>query len=153
MKNFFKLIGIITLTTVIGFSMAACGEALVIPETGKLTIIGFDFTDNKYLVEADAITADNLYLFAVKSYNVRTDEVELGIINNRRVTLAVWEHRGGQPTLYSGSDEDVTFTVYVFDTEDPAYDPDNPEPQYTGEAIVTFLDGIGIAEIGPITAW
>jgi hypothetical protein len=145
MKNFLKLIGIITLIMAIGFSMAACGEEE--EEEGRLTIFGFDFEENRFLVEAEATTDEDVYLFAVKSYNERNDVITRGEIKNRRVTLEVWEHKGGEPTLYSGDDEDVEFTVYIFDTEDPAYDEENPIPNFVGEVTVTFVNGVGIASI------
>ena len=153
MKNFLKLIGIITLIVAVGFTIAACGEAEEDALEGRLTIIGFDFTDNRFLVEAEAMTDDEVYLFAVRSYNIRNDEITHGVIKNRRVTLEVWEHLGKEPTLYSGSDEDVEFTVYIFDTDDPAYDEDDPIPTHEGLVTVTFVNGVGIGTIEDVVAF
>jgi len=150
MKNFLKLIGIIAITIVIGFTMAACGETVDESGTAKLTITGFDFSDNGKYVQANATTDKDIYLFAVAKYDSGTRNVECGVITNRIVTLTVWEHEGGTPALYTGSDKDVVFDVYVFDTE-PA-DPFTTPPAITETVTVSFKKGVAIIGLVPAVA-
>ena len=164
MKNFLKLFGVIALVLAVGFFMAACGgdeDAEEVPVEGKLTIVGFDFDDEKFLVEADVfIEGDDekraVLFFAADSYNAATREIGRGEIKNRRVTLTVWENKGGKAVIYTIKndevEEEITFTVYIFtppnpDDPDDPYDPDDP-PVKKGDVTVKFnKGGIAIGEI------
>jgi len=162
MKNFIKLFGILALIMAIGFFVAACsGDEEEEEIEGKLTIVGFDFDDEGFLVEADIfIEGDDekraVLFFAANSYNPSTQEIVRGEIKNRRVELNVWESKGGEAVIYTIKKdelvEEITFTVYIFTPPDPddpddPYDPEDP-PVKKGEVKVKFNKG-GIA-IGKI---
>jgi hypothetical protein len=143
----------------VGFTMAACGETEDEAPEVRLTIIDFDFDLNGWLVEAEAFTDEDVYLFAVRSYNERNDVQTLGEISNRRVTLEVWEHRGGVPVRFTGDIEDVEFTVYLYDPapndSDPPPDPLLPVPNLAkeGTVTVTFRNGAGIGTIEDVVVF
>jgi hypothetical protein len=122
MKNFFKLFGIIALTTIIGFSMAACDTGggktggntgsggsggggtgggggdqtgIVGSTSGELIITGLNSYNGKY-VTADHIKND---LMLVALANVTgTSQANLNItaapISNGEATLKVWKISG-----------------------------------------------------------
>ncbi|MCL2196221.1 MAG: hypothetical protein FWB77_01255 [Treponema sp.] len=146
MKNLLKLIGIIAIIAVVGFTMAACEEEAAEEEIGKLTITGFNFTDNGKFVQANATTADGIYIFAVDSFDADGNAI-CGVIKNRVVTLSVYEHKDGSFNPYTGSAASVAFDVYIFDTEpeDPFNDPADDTQQIT----ITFRKGIGLTGITP----
>ncbi|MCL2443802.1 MAG: hypothetical protein FWD13_10125 [Treponema sp.] len=150
MKNLLKLIGVITLAMVIAFSMTACEDPVVPEEVGKLTITGFEFDVNGYFVMADTFDTDTdgeaFSLFAAKRYSTGSQQMEFGQIINRRVSLNVWEGKGGTPVLYEG-DEAVTFKVYVFEKID------DEEPEFEGTVDVTFIKGLGVGEVSSLTGW
>jgi len=146
MKNLLKLIGIITIISVIGFTMAACAEDPAEEETAKMTITGFDFAQNGYFVEANASKDDFVYYIAAKNYDSSTDTLELAEVKNRFVTLSVWEHAGDTPAIYKGSDT-LTFTVYIYDVL-PAAVTDLPILE--GTVDVAFKKGVGIVDIALI---
>jgi len=153
MKNLIKIIGIITLVTVLGFSMIACGEDDgkddIVP-AGKITLtLAFDpdLDLNGKFVEADVLTDDDpvRYFFAAKEYDEDTEVVTFGEIANRRVSLQVWEDKGAGPIGYKGSDT-LTFNVYIYDNDGDA------TPTHTGDVVIKFRRGIGIGEIDNIAA-
>jgi len=153
MKNFLRIFGVITLVMVIGFFMAACDafggngdddDDEVI--TGKLTIVGFDFDeDNKYIM-ADA-WLEGVYYFAAAEYE--DGDITLGEIKNKVVALSVWENKGAEPELYSGSAE-ITFNVYLFSSETALDDGDDADE--TMKVTIKFKRGIGIGEVEEIPA-
>jgi len=157
MKDFLKLIGIIALITTIGFSMVACGEEEeeVVVIEGKLTIVGFDFDEEEFLVEADVFIEGNstersVLYFAADSYDATTREIGRGEIKNRRVTLNVWENKGGEAVIYTvkkDEEKELEFIVYIFD---PDNDPEDP-PVKEGIVTVKFnKGGIAIGEIDDV---
>jgi len=150
MKNIFKFIGIITLTTLIGFSMAACEEAAEDEVAGEL-IIGFftpDF-DGKF-VKAEGIIAEDtsttpvtpaILLIAADSYTAGKS-AKLGVIRNNSVALSIWNVNGD---TFSG-DSDVELTIYVYSSANDA----EPESLATVSA-VSFVSGKSTVELTGVT--
>jgi len=147
MKNLFKLIGIIALAAAIVFTMMACEEAAE-EEAGTL-IIEFNGSNtyNDKLVEATAMLEKGL-LIAAKAYISNDDAVECAVVRNRRVILSVWDFSSGKQAVYTKSDQDVEFEVYVYDDIDEDGIPDS----YDVEPIfvtVSFKKGVGTTQYTP----
>jgi len=149
MKNFLKLFGIIALVMAVGFFMTSCDpegeEDQDDPVIGKLTIVGFDFDIDEVYVMADA-WLNGVYYFAAEDFD--EGEITLGEIKNKIVTLNIWEHKGAEPVLYSGSME-IDFNVYLFASETALDDGDEPDDE--GTVKVKFNKGIGIGSVIGLT--
>jgi len=146
MKNLLKLIGIIAIIAGLGFTMVTCSTEEPEEEGGKLTITGFNFTDNGKFVQANATTTDGAYIYAVDNFDGDGNAV-CGVIKNRIVTLTVYEHKDGKFSPYTGSATSVTFDVYIFN-EEPA-DPFNDPADVTQQITITFKKGIGLTALPP----
>jgi hypothetical protein len=110
MKNTLKLIGIITLVAVIGFSMAACGNDE--EESGLLTITGLGAYNGKFAI-AVGEGSDDESLIAATNININNETVTCGEISGGSATLKVWKvegEEGDQISIYEGND---TFDFYV----------------------------------------
>ena len=148
MKNLLKLIGIIAVIAVFGFSFAACGNPEEEAEvTGKLTITGFSNEDNDKLIEGDGLTADGVFIFAAKSYDADKDDIVYGVIKNRRVTLSLWEIKDGKPVGYTGNLSGLVLKVYVYTAAEEGADDPSPVLEGTSTVTVTLKKGVAIAEI------
>jgi len=116
MKNFFKahfapVIGVIVITAVIGFSMAACGGDG--GSGGVLTITGLNASNGKYAIAIGIITDDNV-LLAAKSINLEAENITAGNISGGQTTLNVYRPSGDSFIDYDGNDT-VPFFVFIFD--------------------------------------
>jgi len=109
MKNIIKLLGIITIAVIIGFSIAACGDEE--DGSGALTIIGLEDYNGNF---AFAITGDeDLNLVAATGIDVKNKTMTGGKIGGGSVTLKVWEVVSENSFIsYSGNDT-TTFNVLI----------------------------------------
>jgi hypothetical protein len=114
-----RLLGIIALVAVIGFSMTACGGGGG-DDTGSLTITGLGAYDGKYVIAMGGGDGegDEVALFAGNSFNINHEkETITGTgtqINGGTVTLKVWEASEEEGDLigYNGNDAvDVFFLI------------------------------------------
>ncbi|MCL2265167.1 MAG: hypothetical protein FWC22_03895 [Treponema sp.] len=105
MKNIKKIIGIITLTVIIGLSMTACdGDNLTgnaPPTAGKLTINGLSDYNGKY-VYAEGDDNENYYILA-RDLNLNSETIYTSQITNGNTTLNVWKENNGNLVSYNGS--------------------------------------------------
>jgi len=154
MKNTIKVLGIIAVVAVIGFSMAACEEPDTFTTekkeaatTGQLTITGLAAYNGKELYGLGHNS--NVYLFACqKAYNeykykngsleyiIGSDTVK-GTISNGQVILKVFRL---SPTSrayesYDGNDQNVSFGIL--------------DEGIKGNVTVNFTNGVGSAAFVP----
>jgi len=112
MKNVMKLIGIIALAAVIGFSMAACKEEEEDGGGGTLTITDIPSTyNNQYVRFTGMMTSPQQYIIGADSVTKDGSAVTIkGVqIKNGRVSLPMWVLPASDPvSRYSGND---TFTT------------------------------------------
>ena len=154
MKNLLKLIGIIAITTVIGFSMTACSEESTAAEgitTGKLVLVGFDFADNGKYISANGIIPEDtaadpvtppVYIFAAEKYDSKKDEITFGVIKNNVSTTSVWQLGGGGVSGYLGDTELDKLTIYLY----ASATSDVPESYLEIES-VTFTSGVAVVDL------
>jgi len=92
MRNLFKLIGIIALTTVIGFSVISCGEE---EATGKLVISNIDSAifSSVYVVGEVTVGETKTIIIAAEEYTVGSP-AKPGKVNNNTAILSVWSVDG-----------------------------------------------------------
>jgi hypothetical protein len=151
MKNFFKFLGVISLTLVMGFSMAACkddaddggDESFTVQETsGKLTISGLGSYNGKYVkAQGYTSTTDIPDLIAYAQIDLNAQKVKGGIVANGSVTLKVWKMTGTGYNNYTGNDKGVMFAVMIDSTETGG---SNSEIHVV---TVNFTNGVGTASI------
>jgi hypothetical protein len=148
MKNTVKLFGIIALVAVIGFSMAGCDMDESASSTdGRLTITGLSSYNGwkMWLSSSDADNeADSLHLMS-KNDPTAPDIGEISITGNS-VTVYVWKpwirEGEGKSNLwhsYKGSDQNVTFSIGLWQGENSAY----------GTVTANFSNGIATAAFVP----
>jgi len=118
MKNVFKVLGIIALAAVIGFSMAACGGGDGGGDSGggggtgggggggggTFTLTGIPSTYNgKYALLS--VSGDNPAIIGAQTINLSTDFVTLPVISNGSVSIPLWTltSSGTAVTRYSGN--------------------------------------------------
>ena len=93
MRNLFKLIGIIALTTVIGFSVISCGEE---EATGKLVISNINSAtecSSVYVVGEVTVGETKTIIIAAEEYTVGSP-AKPGKVNNNTAILSVWSVDG-----------------------------------------------------------
>jgi hypothetical protein len=148
MKNVFKILGIIALVAVIGFSMASCGGdddkdnggGTVQGTSGKLTITGLDSFNGKFAV---AMQDDDGELIAAADLNASSQTMKGGKIANGSVTLKVWKTAGtSTASNYAGSDANVAFMVMIIDNE-TFNQSSATNPTGIGAVKVNFTNGVG----------
>jgi len=142
MKNLFKLLGIIAIVAVIGFSMIACGDDG--GGGGTVTITGIpDSYNGKYaLFEGSNMPGDLSDIYGFKSFNKETFEATLVQIAGGSVSLSMWaQGKNGNAVGYSGNDT-VIGSIYIFDvaTVDLSEIEDFPLPAKSWTS-VTFKNG------------
>jgi len=109
MKNTIKVLGIIAIVAVIGFSMAACGgddEGDDSSTAGRLIITGLS-SYNGWKITAAGTNELDLPLTSQNNYS---SSVEI-VINDVSVTLYVWKYEKGRLKNYTGNDQNVKFSV------------------------------------------
>jgi len=116
MKNFFKahfapVIGVIVITAVIGFSMAACDDDGGSSGSGELTITGLDdYNDEYYAI------AYSDYLVAAKSVNWKAKTITACNISGGQTTLNVYKISGNSLIDYDGNDT-VEFCILIYNNK------------------------------------
>jgi len=148
MKHLNKILGIIALITVIGFSMTACGDdngdVITVQNTsGAITITGLPPYANDYYVSG--IGGDSYFAAS----NVNTNGIMTrGKITNQSVTLKVWEvellsDNSAAFRNFNGNDT-VMFYFHFYETNSlNDFTSDDGEAQYTfmASGSVTFVSG------------
>ena len=156
MKNLFKFIGILALTTVIGFSMITCA-AETEDAAGGLAVGFFSPDYNTKYVKAEGIVpaveedlaadppveaAPMIHIIAASSYTANKP-AKLGQIQNNSAVLSVWNING---KAYTG-DGDVNLKIYIYaaatDT-DPAFEATFTDP-------VVFVGGVAAVDFNDAT--
>jgi hypothetical protein len=142
-----RLLGVIVLSAVIGFSFITCGGDDGDGNPRKLTINGLDDYNGKYVM---AYGHDSK---GTKHFLAANNSFEPEIINGGSVVLNVWEQieldeNRGKVVPYNGSDT-VTFEVLLFDTIE-LYDP---SATADGEVTVTFTNGTASGVFVDISSW
>jgi len=149
MKNFLRLLGIIAMVAVIGFSMAGCGggDDGTPGTSGKLTITGFDEYNGKYVIAflnsyylqksflaADGISEDWTFIDAV-------------MVSDGKAVFKVWDVTNYKVRSYNG-DDGLTFTLLVYENTPVPYANNKFDPSYiaTDEVSASFNKGIAFAE-------
>ena len=111
MKNTIKVLGIIAIVAVIGFSMAACGgddEDDDSSTAGRLTITGLS-SYNGWKIAAGHYGANEVTLsLTTQNNNGSIGEI---VINGASVTFYVWKYENGRSKNYTGNDQNVEFSV------------------------------------------
>jgi hypothetical protein len=145
MKNVFKVLWIIALVAVIGFSMAACddgggsGGSTVQETSGRLTITGLNSFNGKFAV---AMQDNDGELMAAADLNASSQTMKGGKVENGSVTLKVWKVTGTTTASnYAGSDANVAFMVLILDNE--SFNESSASPIGVGAVSVTFTNGVG----------
>ena len=128
MKNTIKVLGIIAIVAVIGFSMLACDEE---PESdhstaGRLTITGLSsYNGQKISASSDG----NFYVMGSNADNGDSEAT----VSSGSATLYIWTLYDWQGRTklksYTGNDQNVKFNVSVSNA--------------TGSVTVNFTNGIG----------
>jgi len=136
MKNVFKVLGIIAIAAVIGFSTVSCSSDHG-GGGGALTITGLTEAEGKYVVGYGE--GDFMYYFAGKDTDEHGEQIK-----NGKVTLKVYSGMGSW-NEYNG-DATVTFFLYFLDS---ATDKADSNGSYDGKVTVTFAEGVGsgVAEV------
>jgi hypothetical protein len=145
MKNTIKIIGIIAMVAVIGFSMAACADDSSGDEgfatDGRLTITGLNDYNGQF-VSATFVTDDGLFV-AAKDASIKSlgGDKWLGYhhakISGGTVTLNVYEFENKDVSLKNFTiNGEITFDVEIAPTEDDYSD-------IVGTVTVTFTNGKG----------
>jgi hypothetical protein len=141
MKNTFKLLGIIAIVAISGFSMTACSDDDG-GSSGGLTITGLGSFNGKYVI-AMSSEADDFFIYAMKSINKSNGIMTGGKIDGGSVKLNVYKLlSSGKVNDYKGNDK-VQFTLLILNVE--KYDDESTsESDYAGYGVVsvTFKDGI-----------
>ena len=135
MKNTIKLLGIIAIVAIIGFSMAACGDDD--GGGGGLTITGLGSFNGKY---AYAVSEGNIY--AAKSLNMNANSITASKIDGGSVKLNVYQitsdHKAND---YKGNDK-VEFMVMILKVEKYDTNTSNSDLVGGGHVTVTFKNGV-----------
>ena len=127
MKKTIKLFGIIALTAVFAFSMAACDNDASpddnVAPGGTFTLTNIPSTYNGKYVFLDGGNEDELlYLLGAQSINIMTEDIIGALISDGRVNIPMYYvSMMGNVTGYSGN-HTATVMVYIFNTanlEDP----------------------------------
>jgi len=153
MKKTLKLLGIIALIAVIGFSAVSCGDLSEATNslsgvtassttTARLTITKLPDGCNGYYVDArDAVVKgqDNYQLSATGAAFLKGVKVE-----NGSVTLYVWKTTEISWGDYNGSDKDVIFSLRF--ASDESMTKINFNILEDNEVKADFTNGVGTAE-------
>jgi hypothetical protein len=120
MKNIFKLIGIIALVAVIGFSIAACGDddkdntTEEEPNTGRLLITDIPEKFNgKYATAILKTTDKTVTLYGHKSWDAMKNNWNDVKISNGKATIPVWTSSGYLVSEYYGNDTFTDVTINI----------------------------------------
>jgi len=155
MKNTVKLLGIIALIAIIGFSMFSCNNDSGGP--GSLTITDLDSYKDKYAFALGNNTAGTAF-FAVDSIDDESGKLTGVKISGASVTLNVYTvGTDGKIRDYDGSDTaylTILITTKAFLLESDAIDDDAPPPDWlaaVGAPSVNFKNGEGTVKFVAIT--
>jgi len=162
MKNFIKLLGIVTLVVTIGFSMAACnngdngdnGNSSNSGNSGNgnssgngLTITGLGDYNGKYAVAVGRIyeeTETREVLIAAVSIDMKKKIITSGKISGGSVTLKVWKiEADDKVSSYSGNDT-VKLTVSI---NNKALLTGDEKDFAGGKMYVTFKNGVASVSV------
>ena len=149
MKNFAKLMGFIAIVAIIGLGFTACDMDESASSTdGRLTIIGLSSYNGwkMWLSASDAANEANRLHLMSKNNPEASDTNEVSITGNS-VTVYVWKpwirEGEGKSNLwhsYKGSDQNVTFSIGLWQGENSAY----------GTVTANFSNGIATAAFVPV---
>jgi len=143
MKNAFKVLGIIAIVAVIGFSFIACEEEEEEEKgdtstSGRLTITNLTSYNNWKIISMGN-AASGLVLTAENN----SDEWARPTVSGGSVTVYVWKS-GGSPSSkksYSGNDQNVVFNITLSQGDSINYKD--------GTVTVTFTNGVGSGAFVP----
>jgi hypothetical protein len=144
-----KLLGIIALVVVIGFSMVGCGgdNGGTTGTTGELTIVGFDDYNGQYAVAVcNDYSLDKSFL-AAAGFNEDGTLVDAVKISSGQAALKVWEIKNDNALSYNGNDT-LSFNVLIYDHTPIVYNY-SFDNQYIAlkQVIGVFSDGVASGEI------
>ena len=159
MKRFCKFLGIIAITTLIGFAMTACDSSDdgggVIDTSGRLTITGIPSQFNGKYAFAEGEDY-NSYLIGGESVDRGGESGRAAQISNGRVTLKIWSmnENSGNLGSYNGSGY-ATFAVFIMNSAQVNESTMNNESNFVGMGSVdaTFSNGIGTGEFEDYGGW
>jgi len=148
MKNTFKVLGIIAMVAVVGFSITACGDdggdggGGSGGGNGTFAVTGIPSEYNgKYAIFMGG-DEDAEFLMGFQSFNTSTERATLVQIANGSVTLPMWiaNNNTGQIVRYSGNSTDIPGAIEIYALA--TYDFDGDEEPIDGRVfIVTFSNG------------
>jgi len=158
MKNLIKLLGIIALVAVIGFSMAGCGDkggsgkTMSVSSTiGVLKITSIPIAaEGKYVMAFGGATPSYDTFLAASASASSNGNVTLAKIKGGEVTLKVWKNdtEDDDHPILSNFNGSGTFDFWVGIYEEGSmnwFDEDEPTLFWEGEGDVTFTDGMADA--------
>jgi len=112
MKNVFKVLGIIALVAVIGFSTTSCKE----DTGGGLTITGLNEYNGKYAY-ALAGQGGVYRIYAATKIDLNDYKITYGKIRGGSVNLNVYRVRSDNSFNKYGASDELTFSVYIYNDE------------------------------------
>ena len=154
MKHLNKILGIVALIAVIGFSMTACGDdnggVITVENTsGTINITGIPAEYNSYYVFGKGYDYEDEVFYYVAS-SISGNGITFGQITNQSVTLKVWrtEVTGTSSVAfrdYSATD-DIFLEFFIFDTDSSMsfledFSISGEATDRGGRGIITFTDG------------
>ena len=163
MKNTVKLLGLIAIIALIGFSLTACPEEVISmtvnSTNGTLTISGLGEWNGKYVYGSGFLNdVGQFYAYAnIQAGDFSPDvspNVILGQIQNGTITLKVWKGKkdpsnGEVLSDYKGNDKGVKFSFHIHERsngtlwEVPDYITGNnlPDVDFTnGSGTVVYVE-------------
>jgi len=149
MKNLFKVLGIIALVAIIGFSLTACGDdgsdggnPTTGGGSGTFTVTGIPSQHNgKYALFMGGDEDGDEYLMGFQSINMSSGVATLVRIANGSVSLPMWTVAGEQLVRYSGtSDTAVPGMIEIYASATYDFD-DDAEPLDGRIFLITFSNG------------
>jgi len=145
MKNKIKLLGIIAVVAIIGFSFISCEDLFSVEDTvGTLTINGLSAYNGKNVI-AYGYKGDTPAFMAAKDLNSKREVTYTTVSSGNASSMKVWKVTDGAGfskfANFDGTNQEVKFLVVCIETRDDLRETNPDAWGVIGELTVNFDAG------------